>query len=301
MGKGYRFTDDIGGRCIKSHLDDAFEKAGLRVTLEAVINDSIATMISQKYRDPKTKMSLILGTGCNSALFMPISAFKCTELHRSKAWLSDTSAVMVNAELSTLGKKFLPMTKYDQELDRATALPKYQLLEQLTSGRHLGELVRLILVDAVRHFGLFDGTLPFSLTQERSLDSKTIGVIEEDTSENLSNSCQLMDALHTKQAGIYTTQEAQFIKEISWLVSSRSAKLIAASLTALISFAAEHESEDVKDDSIIAFCGTFIGKYPGYQKRCQDVLNKLQSRLRLVEARESSLLGAAITAALVSA
>ena len=48
-------------------------------------------------------------------------------------------------------------TEYDLKLDRDSLNPSKQVYEKLISGMYLGELVRLILVDAVKQGIIFDG------------------------------------------------------------------------------------------------------------------------------------------------
>jgi hexokinase len=90
-------------------------------------------------------------------------------------------------------------------------------------------------------------------------------------------------------------------------VSQRAGAILAAALHALWQVRNEAEGIDAKDSrhAVVAYNGSVMENYPGYQKTCQEYLNKLAARsgatapciLELEHAEESSLLGAAIAVA----
>lgn len=47
---------------------------GLNVDMRAIVSDGAATLPSQAYRDSSMRMSLILGTGMNAAVYVPVTA-----------------------------------------------------------------------------------------------------------------------------------------------------------------------------------------------------------------------------------
>ena len=117
-----------------------------------------------------------------------------------------------------------------------------------------------------------------------------------------------------------TTDDMRALQAISSLVSRRSASIVAASLFALWELKAEAEQAVDEDTdpittspaaAVVAFNGSVIENYPGYQAALQQYLDGLLAvkergvagpigSIRLVEARESSLLGAAVALALGS-
>lgn len=76
------------------------------------------------------------------------------------------------------GSKILPLTRWDRQLAKDHPRPDFQPLEYMTSGMYLGEIVRLILVDAIQTTGLLGGVVPPSLTELYSLGTETISTIE---------------------------------------------------------------------------------------------------------------------------
>lgn len=151
----------------------------MNVSLDAIVNDSVATFLSMAYLDGSARLALILGTGMNAALMLPIAAIAPAKFgSRPEDWYQKAQNVLMNTELSVFGGRIWPMTIWDKDLDRAHVRPGVQPLEYLVGGRYLGEIVRLILLDAVGTVGLFGGKLPELLTPPYSLETKTLADIE---------------------------------------------------------------------------------------------------------------------------
>lgn len=47
-------------------LSAACKRKGLDVTLEALVNDTVGTLMARAYSDPKCRVGVILGTGTNA-------------------------------------------------------------------------------------------------------------------------------------------------------------------------------------------------------------------------------------------
>lgn len=300
MGKGFRFSDDIETTCIQTLLDRAFQRRNLKINLIAIVNDSLATMISNNFEDPRTKLSLILGTGCNSSLCMDLRDYPNVKLGNSQAWTPQETAVLVNAEMSMFGGSVLPWTEHDRVLNASVDQPGYQTLEQFTSGRYMGELVRLILVDAIANHGFLSSQMPPSIESPYSFQTKTMSTLQSDNCADLRKSRAFLDKLHPRATNAYNEHEVRAIWHICHLVSTRSMMLICANLIALSTSVKREPGYDSNEFILVAYCGTVIERYPRYVEKCQGILDNLGSRLKLVQARESGLLGAAITAAFVS-
>lgn len=147
--------------------------------MEAVVNDSSAALLARAYLDQCTRFAVILGTGMNAAMYLPVTALGPNKFgNRPQSWHDVAKRVILNVELSMFGKNILATTKWDEYLNATHLLPDYQPFEQLVSGRYLGEIVRLILVEAIQIAGLFHGAMPDNLLEPYSLDTATIGSIE---------------------------------------------------------------------------------------------------------------------------
>lgn len=287
MGKGYKFTDDVSERCIKSLFEEAFERENLNVLLKAIVNDSVSTLLSLCFSDERrAMMSLVLGTGCNSALYCSASIFA-----------SPIDEVrIINTEMSMFGSGVLPATKYDAVIDHASTVPGYQPLEQMTSGRYLGEVVRLIIMDAVDSLGFLDGKMPPTLRLSMAFESDIISALGCDSSAGIGQLGSMLDAMHPKETGLYTTDEVICIQKIAYQVSQRAATLLAVVLAALSSFV-PRETVCMSKDIICACDGSLLHMHEALIEHCEFVLDEMHSSVRLVPVSDGSLLGAAVAAA----
>ena len=144
------------------------------------MNDTEATLLSHAFANPATKISLILGTGLNAALPLPLSILSEQKLgQRPREWMERARSVLVNVEVSMFGRDIFPMSEADLQLDAASPHPGFQPLEQLTSGRYLGEICRIVLVDGVTRGELFEGIMPEGLEVKFGLDTALMAILEE--------------------------------------------------------------------------------------------------------------------------
>ncbi|KAL9602788.1 MAG: hypothetical protein Q9219_001631 [cf. Caloplaca sp. 3 TL-2023] len=311
MGKGFHCSV-LKGHDLGDLIEHACQRRNLNIRLDAIVNDSSAAVLSRAYIDPSTRLAVILGTGMNAAIHLPISS-----LHHSKfgarefPTTEDISHVLVNTELSMFGKKAFPTTRWDEYLNAHHILPDYQPMEYLLAGGYMGEIVRLILVEATEAVGLFGGRMPPSLAEPYTLETRILAAIEADTYPSLSPSCKLFQDTYSL-ATSPTPAEMHFIRQVILSVSRRSQGYFTAAIHALSSLLHEMDSGGLENglDHISIGCdGSVINKYPGYMERSQVLLDQLvkmegdQKRKRVVleSAGESAVLGAGVAVAMANA
>lgn len=179
MGKGFLATAGVEGQDICELVTSACQARKINVALHAIVNDSAATLLSQAYRDPSTRISLIMGTGINAAVYLPVDSLDQHKFgKREQSWWEEAKHVLVNTELSMFGKDIWMSTRWDDELNRTHPIPDFQPLEYKAGGRFLGEIVRLVLVEAVSKGVLFGGNMPNGLDDAYALDTGLVGLIE---------------------------------------------------------------------------------------------------------------------------
>lgn len=179
MGKGFCATHGVEGHDLCELVMQSCRERKLHVQLQALVNDSSATLLSQAYHDPSTRLSLILGTGINSAIYLPVSALSPAKYgDRPQSWHAVAKHVLVNTELSMFGSTVWGGSRWDQHLNATHNLPGFQPLEYKVGGRYLGELVRLILIEAVETAGLFGGQMPAKLQEPYALEAGVIAQFE---------------------------------------------------------------------------------------------------------------------------
>lgn len=308
MGKGFCCAQTTLGQDLGEIIMASCRNQGLNLRVDALINDSCACLLSVAYLDPSTSMSLILGTGMNMAVHLPVSCLGPSKFEgRDTTWLSQAEKVTINTELSMFGKGILPETRWDDILNRNHTMPNFQPLEYMTTGRYLGEILRLIIAEAIETAGLFDGRFPSSLEEPYSLDTVLLAVVESDTSPNLSQSSaslqKTMDLERTPSAA-----EIGFIRKVVESISRRAAAYMAIGIHALWAVERNACGTTGPSKTSIACNGSVIEKYPGFRSKCQSYIADIiacdatdttpESEVVLKIADEAAILGAAVAVAL---
>ena len=306
MGKGFKAAHGLEGEDLSGIIMDACLARGLNVEVCSIVNDGPATLLTQAYRDPSTRMSLILGTGMNAAVFLPVSSIARDKFGvRPDSWYTSAQRVVVNTEISMFGKKALPTTRWDDELNANHRLPDFQPLEYLLTGRYLGEIVRLIIVEAISTYNLFSGLMPERLDVPYAFETRTLGTFESDRNDDLSTASTAFRAAHSTRSPP-KLRDLTFVREVGRLASRRAAAYLATSLHALwaVRIAAEGIQPGEAGHVTIACDGSMIEKYPGFKQCTQRYLDRLcelsgasEGTVTLVLAPESSIFGAAVAVA----
>ena len=303
MGKGFCATHGVEGQDLSELIMQSCRARELNVEMRAIVNDGAATLLSQAYRDSSTRMSLILGTGMNAAVYLPVSTLGNGKFgERPESWHTAAKHVLVNTEMSMFGKHVWPTTRWDDELNAKHMLPDFQPLEYLVTGRYLGEIVRLIMVEAIATAGLFNGKMPLGLDEPYTLDTRIMADFQSDNSAKLSKAQFAFVRAHPLSSPP-RLWELKFIRDISQLVAQRAAVYLATGLHALWTLRTTAEGLEPGEAShvTIACDGTLIEKYPDFRACCQRYLDELcvlsgasKGAVTLEMASESSLFGAAV-------
>ncbi|KAH7040281.1 uncharacterized protein B0I36DRAFT_344050 [Microdochium trichocladiopsis] len=244
MGKGFLATRGLMGQDLGELIRFACKRRGLNVRLGAIVNDGSATLLSQAYVHDSTHFGLILGTGSNMSVHLPVSALGRAKYgNRPDSWFAAATHVIVNTEMSMFGKGFLPMTRWDHLLNEEHPRPDFQPLEHLVSGYYLGEICRLVLVEAIQSVGIFGGEIPTSLEKPYSLDTATVSTLESDTTPTLETGLPYFLSHHAFPAEP-TLEDVQFLRTIATMVSRRAAAVIATCVFSLWELRHETEAED---------------------------------------------------------
>jgi hexokinase len=304
MGKGFRATEGLLGQDLSELIMAPCRKRNLPVHMDSIVNDSSATLLSRAYEDPSTRFAVILGTGFNISVHLPVSSLATTKYKGyPKQWLDEATHVLVNTECSMFGKGVFPTTRWDDRLNETHIRPDFQPFEHMISGRYMGEIVRLIIVEAVCTAGLFSGEMPALLSEPYTLDTGTIAAMEMDDSKYLTQATALFQSQHPLSKPP-TVSDIQFVRRVSQLVSRRAAAFLATGIHAL--WVLRTESEGLTPASAgrmsIGCNGSVIEKYPLFRELCQSHLHELTAAsgaepksISLEIAIESAIYGAAVS------
>lgn len=297
-----------------------------KLQITAITNDTVATLASLSYSagiKPNTRvvMGLIVGTGTNATIPMQLR-----DLHDSKRVDikmparsdSEAASTIVNTEWTIKGaaaplKSLGIMTKWDVELDAACEAPGFQPFEYMTSGRYLGELVRLIALDwfiNVERANPQD--LPTRLTTRNAITTAFLSHVVATTPSPDQLIAVLQRSLEPPESSswAWTVEHAYVLKKSTEIVSLRSSKLIAAATVGLMGCVGElilDDGDDIMEDDdeevsrlkrearktlsgmppeetedlVVACTGGLFFKYPGFFKACQDNIDDLVGELNI--------------------
>lgn len=286
--KGFTATGVVGANVVKL-LTTALKKFGLEnIEIEALANDTVGTMAAKSYDEAHCNVGIIFGTGTNACYRERIGNIK-----KLKGNFGGREHMIINTEWGNFDK--LPMTKYDEKLDRATNNPGKQRMEKMISGMYLGEVARLILADMIKNKCLFEkGKVKVS---RGNFKTRHMSLIESDKSEEL-----LKIEGYLEGVGILDTtlEDRQTLKRVCRIVSKRAARISAAAISAVVTWM----DPKLANKHTIAIDGTLYEKYPRFRKSILDALRELHGdeskRIKLTQAKDGSGIGVAVVAAVAS-
>ncbi|KIW08057.1 hypothetical protein, variant [Verruconis gallopava] len=305
MGKGFSASEGVTGEDLGSLLMLACEKKSLNVQLDAIINDGQATLMTRAYQDDALCFGLILGTGTNMAINLPTKAFARSKFGvRPQTWFDEAVNVVVNTELSMFGKDVWPMTRWDTQLNKNHERPDFQPLEHMIGGRYMGELVRLVLVEAIQTTGLFGGHFPQGFLEPYTVETSTTAAFEDDETPELSKAAAVLEKNHPMKV-MPMLAELRFVQEVVRAISHRAAAYLATGIHSLWSLRLFAEGLTPADAGHVTIgCnGSIIERYPRFRSVAQAYLDDLikssggtPGTVVLEVAYESAIFGAAVAA-----
>lgn len=279
MGKGFHTSHTVIGQDLGDLFVAACRRRRLNLRVDAIVNDSSAALLCRAYSEPTTSMSLILGTGTNAAVNLPVSCLGADKFGvRDQSWYAQADKVITNTELSMFGKGILPETRWDEYLNRTHELPDFQPLEYMTTGRYLGELFRLVIREAVDTVGLFNGAFPEPLWTPYTLDTAIMAMLEADTSPHLSRSGSHLEKLWC-MTRMPSQSDLLFLRTVAESISNRAAIYLAVALHALWTLQKETHIKPTTPlgtpKTSIACTGSVIEKYPKFRARCEGSIKEM--------------------------
>ena len=240
-----------------------------------------------------------MGTGANGAYIE-----KMSNIGKWKSGKTSSDEMIINMEFGAFDNErtILPLTRFDNKLDRESINPHAQIYEKMISGMYLGEIARNVLTDMIDRELLLKRDEKTSLAWSKeisrhwSFETAFMSNIEEDRSKDFIDTKEILDTnlnLHD-----VTTTEAKIIKKICELVGKRAARLAAASIAAIV----QHTGA-IKEGCDIGIDGSLYEFYPSFEARMYDALkdmlpevDNIESKIRLGLAKDGSGVGAALTA-----
>uniref|UniRef100_A0A8D2QI43 Hexokinase-2 n=1 Tax=Zonotrichia albicollis TaxID=44394 RepID=A0A8D2QI43_ZONAL len=217
--RGVQGTDVVSSlhRALQKHQD-------IDVDVLALVNDTVGTMMTCGYDDPRCEVGLIIGTGTNACYMEEMRHISLVE--------GDEGRMCINTEWGAFGDDGALddlRTEFDRELDLGSLNPGKQLFEKMISSLYLGELVRLILLKMTKEGLLFNGKVSAALLTKGKIEMKHVSAMEK-YKEGLSNTREILTELKL----FPSEEDCVAVQHVCTIVSFRSANLCAAALAAIL-------------------------------------------------------------------
>ncbi|KAF2641557.1 hexokinase [Massarina eburnea CBS 473.64] len=241
----------VEGQDAAAQLREKIKEKGLPLEIVCVINDTVGAMIASAYNDHATIVGAIFGTGCNAAYMASLPSIKKLSSSDPRLRPQDPNAntnkngegekMAINCEYGAFdnARRVLPITKYDEEIDKESPRPGEQAFEKLSAGLYLGEVFRLVFIDLADRGFLFANQDTKGLRKPYILDTGFLSQIEDDESPNAINTRNLFrDTLDLS----LSDQEVEVSRRVAELVAFK--KRWARALGEVLEWGERKEGED---------------------------------------------------------
>ncbi|KAJ7092868.1 hexokinase [Mycena belliarum] len=265
----------------------------LPIELTALINDTTGTLIASHYVNPRTKIAVIFGTGCNAAYMERVQ-----DIPKIKTLgIDDHAQMAINCEwgaFDSFKHEHLPRTKYDAAVDETSNKPGEQAFEKLIAGRYLGEIMRLVLCELMDDGVLFLGQNTYKLEAPYAFDTAFLSLMESDPTDELLTIVGIFAHFFAVET---TLAERQFFRALATLIGRRAARLSACGIAAIVS-----KMGYLEEGCLVGADGSLYNKYPGFADRVHeglvDVFGEKGRNIVTHNAEDGSGVGSAIIAAM---
>lgn len=301
-GQLIRWTKGFGNSGVEGHdcaqmLRDSFVRLNVPVRIVSIINDTTGTLIASNYVESRTKIACIFGTGCNAAYMERIGNVPKI----SNLGLPAEELMAINCEYGAFDSFTHEHTKgvrskYDEHIDLHSNKPHEQTYEKMISGLYLGEIYRLIMLELVDQGLLFLGQNTYKIEKPYVFDTAFLSLIESDPTNELLT----ITGLFVHFFGLETTEEERrFLRRLAEIIGTRSARLSACGIAAIV------RKAGLLDEGCVVGCdGSLYSKYPNFAGRLQqalvEILGPKGSGIVTRQAEDGSGAGSAVIAAMTT-
>ncbi|XP_070825645.1 hexokinase HKDC1-like isoform X7 [Chaetodon trifascialis] len=269
--------------CDHSSLDQ-----DMNIEVLAMVNDTVATMMTCGFDDNFCEVGLIIGTGTNACYMEALCHIDLVE--------GDEGRMCVNTEWGAFGddgalNEFI--TEFDRDVDAASNNPGKQIFEKMISGMYLGELVRLVVLKMAKLGLLFDGRVSDALRTKGKITTAHVAAMEQ-YKDGLKNTKDILMELDLSPS----SDDCVAVQHVSTIVSFRSSNLVAAGLAAILSRIKQNRNLRTLRITV-GVDGTVYKTHPQYPKRLHKVVRRLlpECHVRFVLSDSGSSKGAALVTA----
>ncbi|KAG1950931.1 hexokinase HKDC1 [Pimephales promelas] len=286
--KGFKATDCEGSDIVDMLREAIKRRNEFDLDIVAIVNDTVGTMMTCAYEDPKCQIGLIAGTGSNVCYMEEMKNIESVE--------GDEGQMCINTEWGGFGENDNIediRTRYDREVDEGSLNAGKQRFEKMTSGMYLGEIVRQILIDLTKRGLLFRGRITERLKTKGIFETKFLSQIESDRLALL----QVRSIL--QNLGLDSTcDDSIIVKEVCGAVSRRAAQLCGAGMAAIVDKIRENRGLEHLEITV-GVDGTLYKLHPHFSTFLKDTVRELapNCKVEFILSEDGSGKGAALITA----
>ncbi|KAM8759497.1 hexokinase-2 [Acanthopagrus schlegelii] len=287
--KGFKASGCEGHDVILLLKDAVRRRQEFDLNFVAVVNDTVGTMMTCGYEDPKCEVGLIVGTGTNACYMEEMKNIELVEGNEGRMSINmEWGAFGDNGELDDF------CTQFDHIVDDTSNNPRKQRYEKMISGMYLGEIVRNVLIDFTSKGLLFRGKLSERLKTRGIFVTKFLSQIESDRLAMR----QIRSILQHLGLTGSTIDDSVLVKEVCSVVARRAAQLCGAGLAAVVD--RMRENRNLNQFSVtVGVDGTLYKTHPHFSSIMQETLQDLapQCHVTFQKSEDGSGKGAALITA----
>ncbi|XP_075592786.1 hexokinase-4 isoform X1 [Balearica regulorum gibbericeps] len=286
--KGFKASGAEGNNVV-GLLRDAIKRRGdFEMDVVAMVNDTVATMISCYYEDHRCEVGMIVGTGCNACYMEEMQNVELVE--------GDEGRMCVNTEWGAFGAsgeldEFL--LEYDRVVDETSLNPGQQLYEKIIGGKYMGEIVRLVLLKLVDENLLFNGEASEKLKTRGTFETRFVSQIESDSGDR-KQIYNILTAFELLPSGT----DCDIVRMVCESVSTRAAQMCSAGLAGVINRMRESRSQETLKITV-GVDGSVYKLHPSFKDRFHATVRQLTPGcdITFIQSEEGSGRGAALVSA----
>lgn len=148
--KGIDLPSAIGLDVVELYQHSLDKRTGsdgkTRIKIVALMNDTVAQVLAYKRINKNILLSCIFGTGTNGGLVVTVDKETFGPVQWDSFGSMKDKQTIINTEWgSFFNPTLLPITEYDERVDRKSNNPGKQRFEKLISGFYISEIVKEIL------------------------------------------------------------------------------------------------------------------------------------------------------------
>ncbi|XP_047448038.1 hexokinase-2 isoform X2 [Mugil cephalus] len=287
--KGFKASGCEGQDVVTLLKEAVRRKQEFDLSFVAVVNDTVGTMMTCGYEDPRCEVGLIVGTGTNACYMEEMRNIETVEGNEGRMCVNmEWGAFGENGELDDF------CTEFDRAVDESSNFPGKQRYEKMISGMYLGEIVRNVLLDFTDKGLLFRGQVSERLKTRGIFETKFLSQIERDRLAMR----QIRSILQHLGLTGTTCDDSALVKEVCSVVARRAAQLCGAGLAAVVDKI--RENRNLNQLSVtVGVDGTLYKTHPHFSSIVQETLQDLapQCQVTFHKSEDGSGKGAALITA----